>query len=377
MSIKAKPSFSLKDQLFNKKSVALLADNIYATAANFDRKLFQKQVLARFPKLELKERIDWLVTTLETHLPQHFPDAVAVLEAALPEPLDPDLTDDDFGKYIWLVPGEYVAKHGCNSEHLTTSLNFLRESTKRSSAESAIRPFLQQFPDETMVFINKCSVDDNYHVRRLASEGIRPLLPWAARVTLPLTQIIKVLDTLHADSTRYVTRSVANTLNDISKQDAQLVVRTLKRWQKVKRQNTSELQYMIRHALRTLTKQGHPDALKLLGFTATPTVEIADIVATKVVRVGEKYEFQCTVRSMADQKLLISLCIHFLKANGSYSSKVFAIKNLHMHNGESIEVNKHQPFKPITTRTLYPGLHKAELLVNGAVVATNTFNFVV
>lgn len=80
---------------------------------------------------------------------------------------------------------------------------------------------------------------------------------------------------------------------------------------------------------------------------------------------------------MADQKLLISLCIHFLKANGSYSSKVFAIKNLHMHNGESIEVNKHQPFKPITTRTLYPGLHKAELLVNGAVVATNTFNFVV
>ena len=146
MSIKAKPSFSLKDQLFNKKSVALLADNIYAIAANFDRKLFQKQVLARFPKLELKERIDWLVTTLETHLPQHFPDAVAVLEAALPEPLDPDLTDDDFGKYIWLVPGEYVAKHGCNSEHLTTSLNFLRESTKRSSAESAIRPFLQQFP---------------------------------------------------------------------------------------------------------------------------------------------------------------------------------------------------------------------------------------
>ncbi|MCZ6619644.1 MAG: DNA alkylation repair protein [Gammaproteobacteria bacterium] len=376
MPIKAKPSFSLKDELFNKHSVALLAENIHAASSEFDDKSFQKQALARFPELELKERIAWLVTTLENHLPRDFPGAVAVLEAALPEPLDPDLTDDDFGKYIWTVPGEYVAKHGCSTEYITTSLNFLRESTKRASAESAIRPFLQQFPDETMAFVSKCSVDDNYHVRRLASEGIRPLLPWALRVTVPPARIVEVLDTLHADSTRYVMRSVANTLNDISKQDAQLVIRTLKKWRKAKRQNVSELEYMTRHALRTLVKQGHPEALKLLGFTSSPAVEIADVVTTKVVNVGESYEFRCTVRSTVDQKLLISLCIHFLKANGSYSTKVFAVKNLEMRKGESIHVKKRQPFKPITTRTLYPGLHKAELLINGAVVATNTFDFV-
>ncbi|MCZ6641329.1 MAG: DNA alkylation repair protein [Gammaproteobacteria bacterium] len=377
MSIKAKPTFSLKDELFNKQSVALLADNIHAQASNFDHKLFQKQVLARFPKLELKARIAWLVTTLETHLPEHFPSAVAILEAALPPPLDPDLSDNDFGKYIWQVPGEYVAIHGCTSEHLTTSLNFLRESTKRCSAESAIRPFLQQFPKETMVFVNECSIDGNYHVRRFASEGIRPLLPWAARVTLPLAQIINVLDTLHADSTRYVIRSVANTLNDISKQDAQLVIRTLRKWRKQKRQQASELNYLTRHALRTLTKQGDPSALKLLGFSDSPRVKITNVSATKKVRVGEKYEFRCTLQSTVDQKLLISLCIHFLKANGSHSTKVFAIKNLQMRKGDSIEVNKRQPFKPITTRTLYPGRHKAELLINGAVVASNTFDLIV
>ncbi len=92
MSIKAEPSFSLKDNLFNKQTVALLADNIHAAAPKFDRKSFQKQALSRFPELELKQCIDWLVTTLGNHLPQHFPDAVAVLEAALPEPLNPDPT---------------------------------------------------------------------------------------------------------------------------------------------------------------------------------------------------------------------------------------------------------------------------------------------
>lgn len=376
ISIKAKPTFSLKDALFNKQSVALLAGNIHAQASNFDHISFQRQVLARFPELELKQRIAWLVTTLETHLPERFPIAAAILEAALPAPLDPDLSDDDFGKYIWQVPGEYVAKHGCTSEYLATSLNFLRESTKRCSAESAIRPFLQLFPRETIAFIDECSVDGNYHVRRFSSEGIRPLLPWAARVTLPLAQIIKVLDTLHADPTRYVTRSVANTLNDISKQDAQLVIRTLRKWQKEKRQRACELRYVTRHALRTLTKRGHPGALKLLGFTDSPEFKIANVVATTVVRIGEKYEFRCTVRSTAQQKLLISLCIHFLKANGSYSTKVFAIKNLEMRKGESIEVSKSQPFKPITTRTLYPGLHKAELMINGAMVAYNTFDLI-
>ncbi len=133
---------------------------------------------------------------------------------------------------------------------------------------------------------------------------------------------------------------------------------------------------MIRHALRTLLKQGHTGALKLLGFTETPDIEIKNVEATPVVRVGENYDFQCSVRSMADQKLLISLCIHFLKANGSYSKKVFAIKNVEMRKGESINISKRQPFKPITTRTLYPGQHKAELVINGVTAVTDSFKFV-
>jgi|TARA_Y100001960_G_C14734217_1_gene859374 3-methyladenine DNA glycosylase AlkC len=44
--------------------------------------------------------------------------------------------------------------------------------------EFAIRTFLKNFPEKTMEYIQIWSKNENYHVRRLASEGIRPNLPW-------------------------------------------------------------------------------------------------------------------------------------------------------------------------------------------------------
>ena len=118
-----------------------------------------------------------MVDKLATHLPDEFPEALAILERALPEPLDPHKTDDDFGTFIWIVPGEYVARFGCSEPHLQASLSFLHEATKRCSSESAIRSFLNAFPEQTLDFVRACARDEHYHVRRLASEGIRPLLP--------------------------------------------------------------------------------------------------------------------------------------------------------------------------------------------------------
>ena len=207
--------------------------------------------------------------------------------------------------------------------------------------------------------------DKNYHVRRLASEGIRPFLPWAMRAELPVKDIVAVLDKLHDDPTRYVTRSVANTLNDISRIDAVAVIRTLKRWQKKKRQKQRELDWMIRHALRTLLKQDNAAALDLLGYPVRPKFRVTDQSATDAVKVGEAFVWRCTLTSLVDQKLKITLRMHFLKANGSHSTKVFAVKDSDFVSGEKIEIVKRQPFKPITTRVLYPGTHYAELLVNG------------
>ena len=365
MSIKAETSFSLKDQLFNPETVGRLSSALQRAYRTFDGDGFTRDVLLRFPELELKERIGWMVDCLEPRLPSPFPASVAVLGRALPPPLDPALRDDDFGEFIWVVPGEYVARHGCTADRLDRSLGFLRKATKRFSSENAIRPFLRAFPSETMAFVHDCATDDNYHVRRLASEGIRPFLPWAERVRLDPGEIVAVLDRLYGDGTRYVTRSVANTMNDISRVDPGLVLRTLRRWRREKRQEPAELDWMTRHALRTLLKADDPDVLGLLGYTVNPKFRLSGLATTDRVRVGEAFRWRCTLTSLADQKLRVLLRIHFLKSNGKHSAKTFLVKDAEFGKGEKVAIDKRQVFKPMTTRVLYPGTHHAELVVNG------------
>ncbi len=377
MSIKAETSFSLKDQLFNAKTLGVLSERLNDAYPGFKRNKFEREVLARFPELELKERISWIVTTLEAHLPGEFPLAMDILHRALPTPLDPSKSDDDFGHFIWAVPGEYVSRHGCTIEHLAASLDFLREATMRFTSEGAIRPFLRRYRAQTMAFVHECAKHGNYHVRRLASEGIRPFLPWAPRAGVPVDQVISVLDCLYADNTRFVTRSVANTLNDVSRIDAELVIHTLKRWHKQHYQQTEELAWITRHALRTLVKQDHPAALELLGYPTEPRFRISNIEASEIVKVGTHLSWRCQLVSLAEQRLKIMLRINFLKANGSHSVKVFAVKDARLDKGEQLQINKQLLFKPMTTRVLYPGTHYVELVVNGVARGKRAFELVV
>ena len=373
MSIKASASFSLADRLFNRESVAQLSQALKRAYPKFALKNFEREVLDRFPDLTLKARIDWMVVTLGKYLPDDFNQSVSILENALPPPLDPNRTDNDFGQFIWATPGEYVARFGCTAEALDLSLGFLRKATMRFSSESAIRPFLSVFPQPTLEFMQRCARDENYHVRRFASEGTRPFLPWAQRVDLPLEELVTILDLLHDDSTRYVTRSVANAINDITRIDAQIALHALKRWQKSKRQQPGELEWMIRHATRTLLKQGHPEALRLLGYSAKPRVELNELRTTKEVQVGETFCWQCKLVSKTRQKLKITLHIHFLKASGDHAPKVFTVRDAECSPNQSILINKRQSFKPITTLTLYPGRHYAELVINGVSFAKRPF----
>ncbi len=376
MPIKAAPSFSLADQLFNAASVAKLAARVQAACPAFPRKRFERSVLARFPQLELKQRIAWMVTVLSEHLPADFPAALDILRHSLPEPLDPTRSDGDFGEFIWVVPGEYAARYGCSAAHLGRSLAFLREATKRFSSEAAIRPFLASFPGETLAFVQSLTADDHYHVRRLASEGIRPFLPWAPRVALPVAAVVGVLDRLHADPTRYVTRSVANALNDISKIDGDLAVTTLRRWRRLGRQRADELEWMTRHAARTLVKQDSSRALALLGYGTQPRFRLSGVESSRRVMVGQAFEWRCTLRSLARQRLRVALRVHFLKANGRHAPKVFSVADLALAPGEAVEIRKRLPLRPATTRTLYPGEHFAELVVNGVARKRAAFDLV-
>ena len=365
MSIKAETGFSLKDQLFNPQTVGLLASSLRKADPKFKHKAYTKRVLDEFPELELKARIEFMAATLTDFLPAAFPQALDVLHKALPPPLDPSKSDDDFGAFIWSVPSEYVAKHGCSPEHLDASLDFLQAATQRFSAEFSIRPFLADYPEQTLAFIESCAEHDNYHVRRLASEGIRPYLPWAQRVLVPPPKVVSVLDMLHADPTRFVTRSVCNTLNDLSRNHPALVLATLKRWRKAAKQNPKELDWMTGHALRTLVKQDHAQALALLGYPTKPKFALTDVSQSSEVKVGGALQWGGTLTSQSKQKLKINLRLHFRKANGSQTPKVFAVKDIALDKGQTLTIAKKIPIKPMTTRTLYTGEHAAELVVNG------------
>ena len=213
-------------------------------------------------------------------------------------------------------------------------------------------------------------------MRRLASEGIRPLLPWAARVGLPTAFVISVLDTLHQDPTRYVTRSVANCLNDIAKSDPPLVIKTLQRWQRKKHQHDDELTWMTSHALRTLTRQYHPPALALLGFKADIDAPLLGVRFSTVVTLGETFDWSGTLECRESGPVLVTLAIHYPRASGKYSVKVFALAKTQAAPGQTIELVKRVPFRPLTTRTLYPGTHTAEIAVNGVIRNRVDFEFV-
>jgi len=239
---KTKPKFSLKDQLFNRERVTWLSDLFSTADSSFDGKAFVKAAVKPFPDLELKQRITHISETLDDFLDGDFRVAASQIVGALPPPLDPKLSDDDFGDFIFAPLGEFVARNGIASKHVAVSLKTLKELTKRFSMEYAIRDFLNVHPERTLKTLAKWSTDRNYHVRRLVSEGTRPKLPWGKGITIDPKEAVSLLDTLHADPTRYVTRSVCNHLNDLSKSDPKLVVGKLLAWRKEAQQTPEELQ---------------------------------------------------------------------------------------------------------------------------------------
>lgn len=222
--------FSLKDALFNKAKLIKIADEIHAVFPSFKSDEFVSTSLAAFPELELKARISWIRKRLHEHLPSDYREAVSILLKSLPPPLDETKSDDDFGDFIYAPYNDFIAAYGCTKKDLRFSLEALREMNMRFSAEDAIRYFINAFPEETFLVLNAWTKDNHYHVRRLVSEGTRPSLPWSMKVTVPVEKSIPLLSKLYYDKTRYVNRSVANHMNDISKKNPLLVLKTLNEW---------------------------------------------------------------------------------------------------------------------------------------------------
>ena len=359
--------YSLKDQLFNAEKVRYLAGLLGAADPGFDPTEFESRVMARLSDLELKARILWIADCLATSLPGPLPDTAPVLRAAMPAPLDPTLKDNDFGDFIFAPLGEYVVAAGLEN-HPDLSLDLLAEITQRFSMEWAIRPFLNRWPDLVLTRMQIWAQHPSYHVRRLVSEGTRPRLPWGQGVDLQLGQPLDLLDRLHGDPTRFVTRSVANHLNDITKKDPDLAMDRLDNWADQSAQSGKELDWMTNHALRGLVKSGHPRALKMLGYDPDADMACTITVKPTPVQIGGMLEFECTVQASHDTPVLVDYVIWFRKADGSERPKVFKLKKAVAQAKQPLMMRKAHRLKgDATTFRLFPGSHRIAVQVNGRV----------
>lgn len=371
--------FSLKDHLFHLERVQKIAGEIARVYPAFEKEKFVRRTVEKFPELELKARIGWISECLREFLPRDYPEALKILLGALPPPNDPALTDNDFGEFIYAPYAEFVARYGCSQEYLSLSLDALREITMRISAEDAIRYFINAFPDETLKAILTWSTDENYHVRRLASEGTRPKLPWSQKISLAPEDALPILDNLYFDKTRYVTRSVANHLNDISKLNPELTLSALAKWQESGKQTEREMEYITNHALRTLVKQGYTNAITFLKFAVDPEVDFVDFtIKNDKVVLGEALEFALTLTAKKDEQLILDYVLYFPnKAKSGNNKKVFKIKKLMMQKDQTLTVSKKHPMrKDMTTRKLTAGEHGIEIQINGKKFAEKKFQLV-
>ncbi|WP_342367148.1 hypothetical protein [Phaeobacter italicus] len=365
--------FSLKDQLFNREKTRYLAGLFAASHAGFDPDRFEAEVMAELPALELKQRISLIAEVLSRHLPQDPEGMAAAILNALPPPLDPSLSDDDFGDFIFAPLGELVGLRALETAP-DLSLDVLAEITKRFSMEWAIRPYLVHWTDKTLARMEVWAEDENYHLRRLVSEGTRPRLPWGQAVPLALSQPLPLLDRLSGDPTRYVTRSVANHLNDISKKDPELVLTRLRQWQAEGVQSQNELDWITTHALRGLVKQGHSGAMEMLGYDPAAPVTAHLQLGPGPVRIGGALEFDCMLQGPSDAPVLVDYRLHFQRPGGKLSAKVFKLKQTRLKGGTA-RLSKRHPLKAgASTFTLVPGLHRLDLLVNGIERGSLTFD---
>ncbi|WP_420644221.1 DNA alkylation repair protein [Candidatus Leptofilum sp.] len=353
-----------------------MANQITAVHPQFPAADFVNQVAPQLDGLEMKARTVVFVQALRDHLPAGFANAWAVLEAAL----GAELTDEggmfNDGWHYWPI-AHFIEVYGL--EDFDVGVRAMYEITKRHTAEFAIRPFLIQHQDKMLTILNKWVEDENPHVRRLVSEGTRPRLPWAGRLTQFIedpSPTLALLEKLKDDPSEYVRRSVSNHLNDIAKDHPQLVIETCRRWWQ---DGPDERHWVVQRALRTLVKDGDPDALAVLGY-GPPQVTLIDFsVAPNTLHLGDALQLNFTLHSTAasEQNLAIDFVIHFVKANGQTSGKVFKLKTAVLPPNQSLSVEKSHPIRPITTRKYYPGSHRVEIQVNGQIIGERSFELVV
>ncbi|WP_423128997.1 DNA alkylation repair protein [Gaoshiqia sp. Z1-71] len=323
-----------------------------------------------WPGKELKQRMRHTSLVLHQFLPEEFQQAAKTIEKIIEKLRQHHVREPNL-EYMFLA--DYIEVFGMHD--FKNSINLIEFVTPFASCEYAVRPFIIKYGDNMLQQMHRWSSHKNHHVRRLASEGTRPRLPWA--IALPELKkdpapILPLLEKLKNDPSEYVRRSVANSLNDISKDHPDIVIAIAQKWKGV----SKETDGVIRHGCRTLLKQGNPEMLNYYGLNDHTAIELSKVkIHTPEVKTGHDLLFSFTLhhKGPTDKTIRLEYAIYYLLQNGKHSRKVFKISERVYQANESVTMQRKQKFKIITTRKFYPGPHKVSLIINGK--EQDIFNF--
>ena len=321
---------------------------------------------------EYKQRITHIATVLKKFLPTDYKDTIAKIIELLDyvektQPGFSEINDEKFGLILeyGAILDNYIEQYGLSD--FETSVKAIEKITQFTSCEFVTHPFIVKYPDKMMKQMLIWSKHEHWGVRRLASEGCRPRLPWA--MSLPdlkkdPTPIIPILENLKNDPARFVRLSVANNLNDIAKDNPEIVIELAKRWYG----ESKEVNWIIKHGCRTLLKQGNSEIMELFGLGSVKNINIDNFqILTPTVKVGNSLEFSLKILNDNSKKVKIRLeyGIYYQKANGTLVKKVHKISEKEYPANSTTPITRKHSFKIVTTRKLHPGLHQVSVIING------------
>lgn len=352
---------ALKD-LYSPAFYDKLSQVLKRTLPDFDKDKFIAGIYTSdFENKELKERMKHTAQVLHQFLPQDFGASVDLIQEIIQE-LRNTRTGEDGLAYMFLP--DYIETYGIDDyENAVRAIEFV---TQFVSCEFSVRPFILKYGADMIAQMTRWSLHENYKVRRLATEGTRPRLPWA--MALPALKkdpspVLPLLENLKNDPSEWVRRSVANHLNDIAKDNPDIVIAIAQRW----KGHTKETDAIIKHGCRTLLKQGHTEILKHYGLESG-NVAISNFeILTPVTQIGGELHFSYLLHNQEEkpQTIRMEYGLYYKRQNGTLSKKVFKISEKSYQANEQVKVSRKQSFKLITTRKFYPGTHQLSVIING------------
>nr|WP_299073626.1 DNA alkylation repair protein [uncultured Allomuricauda sp.] len=360
--------------IYNQAFFDKFASSVTEVVLNFDTQSFLKDIYnEEWKEKELKQRMKHITYVLKKYLSKDFKTNVETILKLIPTLKKNGFKPDNL-EFIFFP--DFIETYG--QDDYETSVNAFETITQFVSCEFAVRPFIIN-NQETM--LNQMFLWSKHHhhmVRRLASEGCRPRLPWA--MAIPSLKenpepIISILENLKNDVSEYVRRSVANNLNDISKDNPKTVLKLVKSWKGV----TKETDSLTKHACRTLLKQGNLEIMGMFGFGSIDNIEITDFkTLTSKVIIGDTLEFSFNIanKSNSKSKIRLEYGLYYQKANGSLSKKVFKISEKDYPKNSITRINRKQSFKVITTRKFHIGKHQVSIIINGKELEKKDFELI-